>query len=143
MRINCIYERLINYYETDKMGIVHHSNYIRYLEESRCKWIQDLDIPIQYFENQGLMIPVLEVHCEYKNSITVGDTILIEPILSQYNGVRFTISYKVHNAKTNQTIIKAYTKHCFTNNKLFPVNMKKFDKHVDELFMDNLVSEFI
>ena len=29
------FERKINYYETDKMGIVHHSNYIRFLEEAR------------------------------------------------------------------------------------------------------------
>ena len=29
------YKRIINYYETDKMGIVHHSNYIRFLEEAR------------------------------------------------------------------------------------------------------------
>ena len=34
-----IYERKINYYETDKMGVVHHSNYIRFLEEARCYWM--------------------------------------------------------------------------------------------------------
>lgn len=31
-----VFERKINYYETDRMGVVHHSNYIRYLEEARC-----------------------------------------------------------------------------------------------------------
>ena len=36
--MNFIYERKVNYYETDKMGVVHHSNYIRYMEEARCTW---------------------------------------------------------------------------------------------------------
>ena len=38
------YERTINYYETDKMGIVHHSNYIRFLEEARCRWLDSIDL---------------------------------------------------------------------------------------------------
>lgn len=143
MKIDFIYERTVNYYETDKMGIVHHSNHIRYLEESRCKWLDALNIPLQYFEKQGFMMPVLEVNCEYKTAVTVGDVITIKPIFTQYNGVRFTISYEVLNAKTKQTIIKAFTKHCFTNDKLYPINMKKYDKHVDEIFLDNLVSDFI
>ena len=35
------YERTINYYETDKMGVVHHSNYIRFFEEARCQFLKD------------------------------------------------------------------------------------------------------
>ena len=38
------YIREINYYETDKMGIVHHSNYIRFLEEARCRWMKELGL---------------------------------------------------------------------------------------------------
>ena len=40
------YKREINYYETDKMGVVHHSNYIRFLEEARCRWLKELGIPM-------------------------------------------------------------------------------------------------
>ena len=141
MKINLIYKRIINYYETDKMGIVHHSNYIRYLEESRCKWIDMLEIPIQYFEKLNIMIPVLEISCKYKTAMTVGDIITIKPILIQYNGVRFTMSYEVLNERTNQIIIEAYTKHCFTNNKLCPINIKKHDEHINEIFLENLVIE--
>ena len=39
------YERTINYYETDKMGIVHHSNYIRFLEEARCYKLKKMGMP--------------------------------------------------------------------------------------------------
>ena len=40
-----IYERKMNYYETDRMGIIHHSNYIRFLEESRCYWLEQMGMP--------------------------------------------------------------------------------------------------
>ena len=53
------YERRINYYETDKMGIVHHSNYIRFLEEARCYMLDEMGIPYSYLEEQKIMIPVL------------------------------------------------------------------------------------
>ncbi len=45
-----IYERKINYYETDRMGVVHHSNYIRYLEEARTEWLEALDMPFDLLE---------------------------------------------------------------------------------------------
>ena len=61
-----IFERKINYYETDKMGIVHHSNYIRFLEEARCKMLEQFEMPYSSFESNGIMIPVLGVNCSFK-----------------------------------------------------------------------------
>ena len=58
-----IYERKINYYETDKMGVVHHSNYIRFLEEARCSWMDNVKMPFVEFEKRGITIPVLGVNC--------------------------------------------------------------------------------
>ena len=31
------YLHKVQYYETDKMGIAHHSNYIRWMEEARLR----------------------------------------------------------------------------------------------------------
>lgn len=58
------FERRINYYETDRMGVVHHSNYIRFLEEARCQMLDDNNMPYSAFEAQGVMIPVLGVNCD-------------------------------------------------------------------------------
>ena len=129
-----IYKREINYYETDKMGVVHHSNYIRYLEEARSRWLKELKIPMEYLENLGYTIPTLEVHCEYKSHVTVGDIITIKPIITEYNGVRMTVLYEVLNIKTKKEVIKAWTKHCFTNSKLRPINMKKNNIQIYEIF---------
>ncbi len=64
------FERTINYYETDRMGVVHHSNYIRFLEEARCEWMRTLEMPFEVLEENGLTIPVLGVNCEYKHHVT-------------------------------------------------------------------------
>ena len=41
------YRHIVQYYETDKMGVVHHSNYIRFLEEARCRWLEELNISME------------------------------------------------------------------------------------------------
>ena len=52
-----IFERKINYYETDKMGVVHHSNYIRYMEEARCAWLESIGMPFSVLEENGKVNP--------------------------------------------------------------------------------------
>ena len=128
------YKREINYYETDKMGIVHHSNYIRFLEEARCKWLKELGIPMETLEEMGYTIPTLEINCKYKNHVSSGDVIIIKPIITEYNGVRMTVSYKVTENNTGKDVIIAWTKHCFTNKGLRPINMKKCNIEIHNIF---------
>ena len=129
-----IYERKINYYETDKMGIVHHSNYIRFLEEARCYWLRNIEMPFSTLEENGVTIPVLGVKCEYKHHVTFEDIITIQPFVKEYNGVRMTIGYNVLNKNTGKTVIIAETKHCFTSINLKPINLKKYAPQFSEKF---------
>ena len=132
--VNFVYERKINYYETDKMGVVHHSNYIRYLEEARSRWMEELGISMESIEKIGFTIPTLEVHCKYKYHVTSGDTIIIEPRITEYNGVRMTVSYKVTDKSTGKDVVVASTKHCFTDINLKPINIKKHDEKIHLVF---------
>lgn len=132
--MDTIYERKINYYETDRMGVVHHSNYIRFLEESRCYWLEQIDMPFELLEENGITIPVLGVNCTYKNHVTFGDTILIKPYMKEYSGVRMTVGYDVTEKSTGKTVILAETKHCFTNKELKPINLKKYNKEFSDKF---------
>ena len=120
-----MFERKINYYETDKMGVVHHSNYIRFLEEARCTWLRELDMPFEKMEEEGITIPVLGVNIEYKHHVTFGDTIQIKVFVKEFNGVRMTVGYDVKDKTTGKTVILAETKHCFTDKTLRPINLKK------------------
>ncbi len=119
------YERKINYYETDKMGVVHHSNYIRYLEEARTAWLDVNKMPFEEMEEKGITIPVLGVKCNYKTHVTFGDTVIIIPHLKEYTGVRFTVCYDFIEKESKRVVLTGETKHCFTSKELRPVNMKK------------------
>ncbi len=132
--LNNIFERKINYYETDRMGVVHHSNYIRYLEEGRCYWLEKLEMPFETMEEKGITIPVLGVNCNYKKHVTFGDTISIEMFAKEYSGVRLTVGYNVTNKATGELVMTAETKHCFTNRELKPINLKKYAPEFSEKF---------
>ena len=123
--MNLTFERKINYYETDRMGVVHHSNYIRYLEEARCFFLDNIGMPFTTFESNNITIPVLSVNCTYKRHVTFNDILLINLVIKDYSGVRFTVSYDVRDKSTGDTVIIAETKHCFTDKNLKPVNLKK------------------
>ena len=132
------FERVINYYETDRMGVVHHSNYIRFLEEARCSWLRSMDMPFEILEEQGITIPVLGVNVEYKHHVTFADTIVIELHVKEYNGVRLSVEYIVTEKKTGQTVLVGQTKHCFTNKALKPINLKKYNKEFSDKFASDL-----
>ena len=135
-----VYIRKINYYETDKMGVVHHSNYIRFLEETRCDWLEKLGMPFEVLEENGITIPVLGVTCDYKHHVTFADTIEIKPFMKEYNGVRMTVGYDVRDTKTGKVVIEAETRHCFTDKNLKPINLKKrapqFSKKFEDLIKE-------
>ncbi len=119
------FERRINYYETDRMGVVHHSNYIRFLEEARCQMLDANGMPYSSFEEQDVMIPVLGVNCHYKQHVTFDDIIVIKPFVKDFNGVRLTMGYEIINKKTGGLVLTGETKHCFTDMHLKPIRLQK------------------
>lgn len=135
-----VLERRINYYETDKMGIVHHSNYIRYLEEARSTWLRQIGMPFEVLEENGITVPVLSVNCAYKHHVTFSDIICIDPFVKEYNGVRMTVGYDVTEKKTGKTVIIAETKHCFTDINLKPINLKKFAPEFSDKFQKLVIN---
>ena len=128
------FERKINYYETDRMGVVHHSNYIRFLEEARCEWLRQMGIPFSLLEENGITIPVLGVNCTYKFHVTFEDVICIHVFVKEYTGVRMTIGYKVEDKKNGNVVLLGETKHCFTDKNLKPINLKKYAPEFSEKF---------
>ena len=136
-----IFERKINYYETDRMGVVHHSNYIRFLEEARCKLLEEHGYPYGKIEEEGDMIPVLEVNCKYKYHVTAFDTIVIDLRIVEFNGVKFKVKYYITNRENGNLVMEAETKHCFTNRNLKPINTKKEHEDIYNIFMNQLEAE--
>ncbi len=120
-----VFKRRINYYETDKMQVVHHSNYIRFLEESRIDFLHQIDLDYHLMEQQGVIIPVLSVECDFKVPVKFGDVICIVPKLENFSGVKFEMSYHIYSEDFSVLHNVARTSHCFVDEEFKPVRMKK------------------
>lgn len=119
------YLHKVQYYETDKMGITHHSNYIRWMEEARIDFLSQIGISYAKLESEGIISPVLAVDCRYKRSTTFSDTISIDVKVKEFKGVRLVLEYTMKNAADDSLVLTGTTEHCFLNMESRPVNMKK------------------
>lgn len=87
----------VRYYETDQMGIVHHSNYIRYFECGRTDMLKQLGLPMEKIEASGIMMPVVSVECRYRTPAKLGDTLRIVSIIDEAPGARLKIRSEIYN----------------------------------------------
>ena len=67
------YKHYVQYYETDKMGITHHANYIRWMEEARVNFLEQIGWPFAKLEASGFASPVLKLDCKYIRPTTFSD----------------------------------------------------------------------
>lgn len=107
------------------MGVVHHSNYARYLEECRVDMLEFYGMPLEWFERMGYVIPVLELHSEFKESIKFGEIIKIVPRIDKVTLVKFYVSYVIYDEQMNRVKHIASSSHCLLDNNFKPVSLKK------------------
>lgn len=68
----------VRYYETDQMGIVHHSNYIRYFECARIHLMEECGCPIEVCERlDSVTFPIVSVECRYRHPARMGDVLTV------------------------------------------------------------------
>ena len=87
------YIHKVNYYETDKMGVTHHSNYIRWMEEARIDYLNQIGLGYKKLEEEGIISPVIHVECDYKVPTTFDDKIEIEVKIEEFKGVKLRLKY--------------------------------------------------
>ncbi len=119
------YVHTVNYYETDKMGVTNHSNYIRFMEEARMHFLSGIGYPMQALEAAGFTSPVVSVSCEYKHPTTFADEIEIDVRVAAYTGVRLTLEYEMRNRADQTLVAVAKSVHCFVDDKGNPIALKK------------------
>jgi acyl-CoA thioester hydrolase len=66
---------VVSFYETDAMGIVHHSNYVRFFEHARVQYLIDHDRPYTAYMGEGLHMPVTRVEAVYMRPCRFADAI--------------------------------------------------------------------
>lgn len=129
------YTHKVHYYETDTMKVVHHSNYIRWMEEARCDMLEQMGIGYDGMEKEGVVSPVLRVECEYRSMTRYGDTVEITVLADSYTGVRFGLSYEIRDAKTKELRAKGKSSHCFLDER-GPISLRRSFPAWDALFRE-------
>lgn len=120
-----IYRRKVNYYETDCMGIVHHSNYIRFFEEARLAMMAECGLSYRNIEEMGIIIPVTFVECEYVKPLRYDDDIRVESRFTKYLGIKLEVSYEIYHEGTQELCTRGKTGHCFLDCEMKPLRMKR------------------
>ncbi len=125
MMTNISWKHRVQYYETDQMAIVHHSNYIRWFEESRVEFLDKIGYSYAHLEELGIISPVLSIECDYKKVTKFGEEVIIIPTVTAFNGVKLSISYTITSADTGEIHATGKSCHCFLNSEGFPIRLKK------------------
>ena len=108
------YTHIVQYYETDKMGITHHSNYVRIMEEARVDYLDKLGYGFDKIEADGVVSPVVSVECKYKSPTTFKDVIEVEVFISHLSEMKFDFTYIMR--KDGKLVCEGHSVHCFTEN---------------------------
>jgi acyl-CoA thioester hydrolase len=121
----------VRYAETDRMGIVHHSNYPVWFEAGRTDFIRKLGLPYSKIEESGTMLPLIELNCRYKGSSEYEDDIRVITRIKEFSCTRMVFYYEIFKNNDLKPIADGETMHVWTNKDLKPVNIKK---HAPEIY---------
>ena len=119
------YIHKVKYYETDKMGITHHSNYVRWMEEARIDFLDRIGLSYKAMEDAGIVSPVVAVSCEYKSPTTFDDEVGVTVSVGEFRGVKLVLLYTMVNEKDGRTVMQGSSAHCFLDESGRPIALKK------------------
>lgn len=117
------YKHKIQYYETDKMGITHHSNYVRIMEETRIDMMERLGFGYERMEAEGIISPVMAVNVEYKKPTTYPDIVEVELKVAEFSKFKIKFDYTM---KVGDTLVcHATSLHCFLGTNGRPIMLQE------------------
>ena len=119
------YIHKVQFYETDKMGIVHHSNYIRWFEEARVEWLEQIGCTMQSIEAEDVLIPVMSVTCNYHSMVRFGDEVAVDIKISKFNGIKIEMEYEIRDVATRELRTTGMSSHCFIDGAGKLISIKK------------------
>ena len=117
---------VIRYYETDQMGFVHHSNYLRYFELARIEWISSLGFSYQKMEEKGFLMPVIHADMNFKKPLTFGKSFRVKIKSNNIPKVRFELKYEIILDKGDIIAIGSTTLAFLSSHNMKPVRCPDF-----------------
>lgn len=126
-----VYKRRAQYHETDQMGIIHHSNYVKWMEEARVRFMDVLGLGYREMEEQGVQSPVAGISVDYKKSFRFDDEAEIRVFVTKYNGAVLELGYEFVNVDSGEICTKASSRHGFIKDGKL-VSLKKVLPELDQ-----------
>lgn len=87
----------VQYYETDRMGVVHHSNYIRYFETARTEFIRAQGISYERIEAEGVLMPIISAECRYFLPACYDEVLTVHTKINGKITARICFAYEIYN----------------------------------------------
>jgi len=136
------YIRKPHYYETDQMGIIHHANYIHWLEEARVDFMEQIGFSYDRTVSTGIDFAVLGITCNYKSMVRFTDTLHIQVSLTALTPTQMTVAYEITDAATGKLRATGESRHCYLDsNRKRPVSLKKVLPELYDLFASFCIAE--
>ncbi len=134
MENKTVYTHKVQYYETDKMGITHHSNYVRWMEEARVDFLSKAGLDYAALEAEGLISAVVKISCDFRHPTTFPEEISIYTAVEEFKGATFVFAYKMENSGGTEAF-SGRSVHAFLGSDGRPVNVKKKFPEIYEKLM--------
>lgn len=85
----------VEYHHTDQMGIVHHSNYVKFFEVARTEWLRAAGLTYAEMERRGVMMPIVEVQIKYRQPAYYDELITVRAEVDELPMARMTFRYAI------------------------------------------------
>ena len=116
-------KRKVQYYETDMMGVVHHANYIHWMEEARIDFMDRMGFPYKRMEAEGVLSPVKSIQVNYLKPCTFGDEVDITVGVKEFNGVVITMMYDMR--VNGEPVFSGTSEHVFLDREGRFIRMRR------------------
>ncbi|WP_027339351.1 acyl-CoA thioesterase [Halonatronum saccharophilum] len=133
------YEIRVTYQETDMMGVVYYGNYLRWFEIGRTEYLREKGMSYKEFEDRGILLPVLESHCNYHSPARYDDLVTIKTKISKLKRTKIEFDYEIIRSEDGELIAIGSTVHPFVGSDFKPISLKKKDKEIWNLIEQELV----
>ena len=137
-----IYRRKAQYHETDQMGIIHHSNYVKWMEEARVAFLDHVGLGYGKVEKLGIVSPVAGISLEYRRQVQFGDEVEIRVEVQKYNGVVMEFRYEFYNLTRDEVCTNATSRHGFLKEGRI-VSLKRELPELDRLMTEYMGNKFM
>jgi len=99
----------VPYAHIDKMGVVYYANYLAYFEMARSALFRETGLPYGELEARGVLLPVVEAHCEYRKPARFDDELCVTVHSFEQRGAILHVEYEV--ARGEELLAVGWTNH--------------------------------